>query len=90
MTSGPYFLAGSTPAVAGAFWLLLITTQILEDHSFVANGYFFRSGVCDMCGTREHILRKHVSIVKVPVCLKPRKRLRTTAVSPVFQELFFL
>jgi hypothetical protein len=40
MTSGP-FLAVSTPAVAGAFWLLLITTQILEDHSFVANGYFF-------------------------------------------------
>ena len=43
-----------------------------------------------MCGTREHILRKHVSIVKVPVCLKLRKRFRTTAVSPVFQELFFL
>ncbi len=53
MTSGPYFLAGSTPAVAGASWFLTITTQILEDHSFVANGYFFSaSGVCDMCGTK--------------------------------------
>ena len=55
MTSGPYFLAGSTPAVAGASWFLTITTQILEDHSFVANGYFFSaSGVCDISGTRAH------------------------------------
>jgi hypothetical protein len=54
MTSGPYFLAAGNPAVAGASWFLTITTQILADHSFVANSFFFLSGsgVGDMSGIR--------------------------------------
>ena len=85
MTSGP-FLAVSTPAVAGAFWLLLITTQILEDHSFVANGYFFQRTESVISLELGHTnTEKRDLIAKASVCLKLRKRFRTTAVSPVFQ-----
>ena len=43
-----------------------------------------------MCGTKVSNYLKARIIAKVSVCLKLRKRFRTTAVSPVFQELFFL